>query len=462
MSSFRIDKDSLGEVKVPSDAYYGPFASRAKEMYKVTGQRAHIYLIRAFVMIKRSAALANKELKALDAKKADAIVQACDEILAGKLLDQFVVEAINSGAGTAFNMNTNEVIANRALEILGKKKGEYETVSPNDHVNMSQSSNDTFPTAMHVAILFNMEEADKSLSVLINSLQKKAKEFEDIIKIGRTHLMDAIPVTLGAEFEEYAYSLAKAQKRMREAMDGLHEVGLGGTAVGTGANTPKGYRDLAIKHLSEISKLELKPSDNMFYSLQSKLDVANASSALRNVAIELTKMANDIRLMACGPVAGLAEVLIPAVHAGSSIMPGKVNPSLAECLNMVCFNVIGNDVAVAMAAQAGQFELNVMLPGMLKNMLDSTDMLKNFLPVFAENMIDGIKANREKLESYIEKSPVLVTLLNPYIGYLKAAEIYKEALKTNKTIRELVLEKKLMTKADLDKALSKESILGAG
>jgi aspartate ammonia-lyase len=461
-SSFRIDKDSLGEVQVPSDAYYGPFASRAKEMYKVTGQRAHINLIRAFVMIKRSAALANKELKALDATQADAIVKACDEILAGKLLDQFVVEAINSGAGTAFNMNSNEVIANRALEILGHKKGEYETVSPNDHVNMSQSSNDTFPTAMHVAILLNMEEADKSLSILIDSLEKKAKEFQDAIKIGRTHLMDAIPVTLGAEFEEYAYSLARAQKRMREAMDGLREVALGGTAVGTGANTPKGYRELAIKYLSEISKLSLRPSDNMFYSLQSKFDVANASSALRNVAIELTKMANDIRLMACGPVAGLTEVLIPAVHAGSSIMPGKVNPSLAECLNMICFNVIGNDVSVAMAAQAGQFELNVMLPGMLKSMLDSTDMLKNFLPVFAKNMIDGIKANRERLESYIEKSPVLVTLLNPYIGYLKAAEIYKEALKTNKSIRELVLEKKLMTTSDLDKALSKENILGAG
>jgi aspartate ammonia-lyase len=315
---------------------------------------------------------------------------------------------------------------------------------------------------MHVAILLNMEGVDAAVIVLVKSLRNKAREFQDAIKIGRTHLMDAIPVTLGAEFEEYAYSLAKAQKRMREAMDGLREVGLGGTAVGTGANTPKGYRELAIKRLSEISKLKLKPSDNMFYSLQSKFDVANASSTLRNVAIELTKMANDIRLMACGPVAGLAEVLIPAVHAGSSIMPGKVNPSLAECLNMVCFNVIGNDVAVAMAAQAGQFELNVMLPGMLKSVLDSTDMLKNFLPVFAENMIDGIKANREKLESYIEKSPVLVTLLNPYIGYLKAAEIYKEALKTNKTIRELVLEKKLMTKAELDKALSKESILGSG
>jgi aspartate ammonia-lyase len=461
-SSFRIDKDSLGEVKVPSDAYYGPFASRAKEMYKVTGQRAHINLIRAFVMIKRSAALANKELKALDDKKADAIVKACDEILAGKLLDQFVVEAINSGAGTAFNMNSNEVIANRALEILGKKKGEYEVVSPNDHVNMSQSSNDTFPTAMHVAILLNMEEADQSLSILINSLKKKAKEFEHAIKIGRTHLMDAIPVTLGAEFEEYAYSLQRAQRTMHEAMEGLREVGLGGTAVGTGANAPRGYRELAIKHLSEISDLDLKPSGNMFYSLQSKFDVANASSALRNVAVELTKMANDIRLMACGPVAGFAEVLIPAVHAGSSIMPGKVNPSLAECLNMICFNVIGNDVAVAMAAQAGQFELNVMLPGMLKSILDSTDMLKNFLPVFAANMIDGITANRERLESYIERSPVLVTLLNPYIGYLKAAEIYKEALKTNKSIKELVLEKKLMTRDELEQALSKENILGTG
>lgn len=460
--SFRVDKDSLGKVKVPSDAYYGPFASRAKEMYKVTGQRAHPNLIRAFVMIKRSAALANRELKVLDAQKAGAIVKACDEILKGKLLDQFVVEAINSGAGTAFNMNTNEVIANRALEILGKKKGQYETVSPNDHVNMSQSSNDTFPTAMHVAILLNMQEADEALSVLIRSLRKKAKQFSGAIKIGRTHLMDAIPVTLGAEFEEYAYSLSRAQKNMREAMDGLREVGLGGTAVGTGANAPKGYRKLAIKHLSEVSGLKLRPSGNMFYSLQSKLDVAAASSALRNVAIELTKMANDIRLMASGPVAGFAEVLIPAVHAGSSIMPGKVNPSLAECLNMVCFQVIGNDVAVAMAAQAGQFELNVMLPGMLKSVLDSTDMIKNFLPIFAEHMIDGIKANRDRLESYVEKSPVLVTLLNPYIGYLKAAEIYKEALKTNKSIRQLVLEKKLMTPADLDKALSKKNILGAG
>jgi aspartate ammonia-lyase len=306
-----------------------------------------------------------------------------------------------------------------------------------------------------------MKETLASLDKLIVSLQKKAEKFAGLIKIGRTHLMDAIPVTLGAEFEQYVYSLNQARAGLAQGMDGLGYVGLGGTAVGTGANTPKGYAQLAIHYLSKISGLDLKVSENMFYSLQSKYDVANCSSALRNLAIDLNKMANDIRLMASGPTAGLAEILIPAVHAGSSIMPGKVNPSLAECLNMICFNIIGNDVSVAMAAQAGQFELNVLLPGMLKCVLDSTDMLKNFLPIFAANLVDGIEANKDRLASYLEKSPVLVTLLNPYIGYLKAAEIYKESLKTHKSIRELVLSKGLMTEEQLDKVLSKENILGA-
>jgi aspartate ammonia-lyase len=460
MCSFRIDKDSLGDVKVPSGAYYGPFTARADNLYKATGHQAHINLIRSYIMIKRSAALANKELNVLSANTADAIVKTCDEILNGKLLNQFLVEAINSGAGTAFNMNVNEVIANRALEILGKKKGEYKIISPNDHVNMSQSSNDTFPTAMHIAIILNTLQTVSAMDKLIYSLQRKAGEFEDIIKIGRTHLMDAIPVTLGDEFDEYAFSLMKAREGLTQSMEHLKFIGLGGTAVGTGANTPKGYREIAIKHLSEISGLGLKPSANMYYSLQSKFDVANCSSSLRNLALELIKMANDLRLMASGPTAGFGEILIPAVHTGSSIMPGKVNPSLAECLNMICFNIIGNDVSVAMAAQAGQFELNVMLPGMLKCILDSTDMLNNFLPIFTSNMIDGLQANRKTLESSIEKSPVLVTLLNPYIGYQKAAEIYKESLKTNKSIREVILSKGLMTKQDLDQALSKNNLLG--
>jgi aspartate ammonia-lyase len=458
--SFRIDRDSLGEIEVPIDSYYGPFTSRALKQYKVSGQKSHVNLVKAFAMIKRSAAIANMELNILDREIAQAIIQACDEILSGRYMEEFVIESINSGAGTAFNMNSNEVIANRALEILGKKKGEYNVVSPNDHVNMSQSSNDTFPTAMNIAILINIKFTLDSLDKLIESLRKKGIEFAEIIKIGRTHLMDAIPVTLGAEFDEYVFSLEKAKEMIIIAKQKLEFIGLGGTAVGTGANSPRGYKNKAVKNLSEISGFNLKSSDNLFYSLQSKYDVANCSSSLRNLALEIIKLANDLRLMASGPTAGLAEILIPAVHAGSSIMPGKVNPSLAECLNMICFDIIGRDVSIAMAAQAGQFELNVMLPGMLKNILDATDMLINFLPIFASNFIDGIRANTEKLRNQMENSPILITLLNPYIGYLRAAEIYKEALETRRSIRELVLERKLMNEQELNKALSDEKILG--
>jgi aspartate ammonia-lyase len=460
MNLYRIDKDSLGDVQVPIDAYYGPFTVRAASQYKVTGERTHQNVIKAFVMIKKSAALANRDLGVLDNEKADAIAKASDEILGGGLLDQFMIDAINSGAGTAVNMNTNEVIANRALEILGRRKGDYETLNPNDHVNMSQSSNDTFPTAMHVAILLNMRETKAALTGLLSSFKKKEDDFMNVIKIGRTHLMDALPVTLGNEFSAYAFSIKMGIEKIDQSSLDLEYVALGGTAVGTGANTPAGYKELVIKYLAELSGLNLKPSKNMFYSLQSKFEVEMCSSVLRNIAIELTKISNDIRLMASGPVAGLAEIMIPAVHAGSSIMPGKVNPSLSECLNMICFNIIGNDVSVAMAAQAGQFELNVMLPGMVKCVLDSSDMLKNFVPIFGKNLIEGIKANEHRLKSYVEKSPILVTLLNPHIGYMKAAELYKEALATNKSIKELVLEKGLMSKEELDKALSKENILG--
>ena len=460
MESYRLDKDSLGEVKVPSNAYYGPFTVRASNQYKVTGQKPHLSMIKAFAMIKRSAALANRDLNILPAEKADAIVKACDEILSGNLLDQFIVDTINSGAGTAFNMNINEVIANRALEISGHNIGDYSFMNPNDDVNMSQSSNDTFPTAMHIALLMNMKGVTDSLRSLIMALEKKGQEFREVMKIGRTHLMDALPVTLGAEFEVYAFSLKRGLNKILDVCADLEYVGLGGTAVGTGANTPSGYNKLVINHLSQISGLSLKPSQNYFFSLQSKFEITMCSSILRNIAIELIKMSNDIRLMASGPISGLSEITIPAVHAGSSIMPGKVNPSLSECLNMICFIIVGNDVSVALAAQAGQFELNVMLPGMIKDMLESTDMLKNFLSVFASNMIDGLKANEQKLESLVEKSPILVTLLNSHIGYLKASEIYKESMATNKSIKELILEKGLMTKEELDNALSKKNILG--
>ena len=450
---YRSDRDSLGTVKIPSDAYYGPFTSRAVKQYHVTGQKPHPYLIRSFVMIKRSAAIANMKTKVLDRKRGNAIVKACDKILAGKYQDQFVVDMINSGAGTAFNMNTNEVIANVALKILGKGLGQYQHLHPNDHVNMSQSSNDTFPTAMHIAILFAVRDMIPAIDKLNKSLRKKAKQFASYKKVGRTHLMDALPVTLGNEFASYATALTIARDGIVSARKELEKLALGGTAVGTGANTPKGYRNIAIKELSKTSKLSLRAQQDMQYALQSRYAVANMSSALKNYAVELSKISNDIRLMASGPIAGLSELSIPAVHAGSSIMPGKVNPSLAECMNMICFSIIGNDTTVTIAAQAGQFELNVMLPVMLKSVLDSTDMLTNFLPIFSVNLIDGLGANKQKLQDNIEKSPVIVTLLAPKIGYQKSADLFKESMKTGKTIRELVISKKLMTKKQVDSLL---------
>ena len=450
---FRTDRDSLGSVKIPYNAFYGPFTGRAIKQYNVTGQKSHKNLIRSFVMIKRSAAIANMKAKVINKKQGTTIVNACDKILSGKYQDQFVVDMINSGAGTAFNMNVNEVIANVALKVLGKRQGQYQFLHPNDHVNMSQSSNDTYPTAMHMSILFSLKELVPVIDKLITALDKKAKKFSKYKKIGRTHLMDALPVTLGSEFGAYVTSLSIARDQIISSQKQLQSIALGGTAVGTGANTPKGYRKSVIIELGKISKLSLQPQKDMQYALQSKFPVANASSALKNFAIELGKISNDIRLMASGPVAGISEIGIPAVHAGSSIMPGKVNPSLAECMNMICFSVIGNDTTVSFAAHAGQFELNVMLPGMLKAVLDSTDMLTNFLPVFSTNLVDGITANQTKLRANIENSPVIVTLLAPKIGYLKSAELYKESLKTGKTIRELVISKKLLTNKEVNSLL---------
>ena len=450
---YRSDRDSLGSVKIPADAYYGPFTGRAIKQYHVTEQNPHPYLIRSFVMIKRSAAITNMKAKKLDSKQGNVIVKACDKILAGRYQDQFVVDMINSGAGTAFNMNVNEVIANISLKILGKKLGQYQYLHPNDHVNMSQSSNDTYPTAMHMSVLFALGDLIPIIKKLEVSLDKKSKQFEKYKKIGRTHLMDALPVTLGSEFHAYSASIRYARLKIEGVNESLYRIALGGTAVGTGANTPSGYSKNVIRELARISNLPLKPATESQHALQSRLAITHASSFLRNLAVELGKISNDIRLMASGPVAGFGELEIPEVHAGSSIMPGKVNPSLAECMNMICFSIIGNDTTVAFAAQAGQLELNVMLPVMLKAVLDSTDMLTNFTPIFTANLIAGLTANKEKLQSNIEKSPVIVTLLAPKIGYQKSAELFKESLKTGKTIRELVISKKLMTKKQVDSLL---------
>jgi aspartate ammonia-lyase len=460
MSSFRIDKDSLGEIKVPYDAYYGPFTVRASNQYNITGQRSHPDLIKAYAMIKKCAALSNCELGALPMKVSSAIVKACDKLLSGEFFDQIIIESINSGAGTALNMNINEVIANIALATIGEEKGKYEVINPNDHVNMSQSSNDTFPTAMHLSILLGLKNYLQAIDQLIKSLKNKSIEFRDTMKIGRTHLMDALPITLGDEFSAYHTSIRIARQKIVQASENLYAVALGGTAVGSGANSPPGYREVSIRHLKGISRLNIKSSENLYFALQSRFDVTCYSSSIRNLAVELIKLANDVRLMASGPTAGLAEIVIPAVHAGSSIMPGKINPSLAECLNMICFNIIGNDLAVTMASQAGQFELNVMLPGMLKWILDSMDMLRNFLPVFTANMIEGIQANVDKLSRYVYRSPVLVTVLNPYIGYVKASEIYKKALETNRNVRDIVVEEGLMKAEDVERVFSRSNLIG--
>ena len=450
---YRTDEDSLGKIKVPYDAYYGPFTARAVIQYNVTGHLPHSNLIDAFVMIKRSAAITNAKLGTLDHKKSRAIIRACDRILGGEFREWFAVDMINSGAGTAFNMNTNEVIANIALVISGRKKGQYSYIHPNDHVNMSQSSNDTYPTAMHLSLLPNVNAVIAAAEMLKKSLSKKSKKFSSYKKIGRTHLMDALPVTLGDEFAAYAVAISKSNAALKSASAGLYTVALGGTAVGSGANTPKRYRKIVVSELAKISKLSIKPEPNMHHGLQSRFAVASVSSALKNMAIEIAKIANDIRLMASGPVAGLSEIGIPAVHAGSSIMPGKINPSLAECMNMVCNNVIGNDTSVSLGAQGGQFELNVMLPGMLKCVLESSDMMGNFIPIFATNLVDGLSANPKKLRENIENSPVIVTLLTPIIGYQVSAEIFKESVKTGKTVRDIVLARNLLTKAQIDALL---------
>ena len=460
MSSFRIDKDSLGEIKVPYGAYYGPFTVRANNQYNITGQRSHPDLIRAYAMIKKCAALSNCELGSLPVEVSSAIVKACDKLLSGEFFDQIIIEPINSGAGTALNMNINEVIANIALETIGEGKGKYEIISPNDHVNMSQSSNDTFPTAMHLSILLGLKNFLQAIDQLIKSLKNKSIEFRDTMKIGRTHLMDALPITLGDEFSAYHTSIRIARQKIVQASENLYAVALGGTAVGSGANSPPGYQEISIRHLKDISQLNIKSSENLYFALQSRFDVTCYSSSIRNLAVELIKLANDVRLMASGPTAGLAEIVIPVVHAGSSIMPGKINPSLAECLNMICFNIIGNDLAVTMASQAGQFELNVMLPGMLKWILDSMDMLRNFLPVFSANLIEGIQANVDKLSRYVYRSPVLVTVLNPYIGYVKASEIYKKALETNRNVKDIVVEEGLMKAEDVERVFSRSNLIG--
>jgi aspartate ammonia-lyase len=449
----RIEKDSLGQKEVPAEAYYGLQSVRAMENFPISGLRMHPRMVEAIVMVKKAAALANSDLGLLKPEVSKAIAAAADEIIAGKLRDQFVVDVYQMGAGTSFNMNANEVLANRAIEILGGKIGDYALVHPNDHVNMAQSTNDVIPTAMRVAARLLLRELLLVLKDLETALAAKAKEFDGILKSARTHLQDAVPIRLGQEFAAYAATIGKCHERIAAAGRSLEELGIGGSAAGTGLNTHPQYRFKLVEHLRAWTKIDWRNAPDMREAMQSNLPIAEASSALRLLAIELTRICNDLRLLASGPTTGFAEIVLPAVQPGSSIMPGKVNPSMAEMLNMVCFQVIGNDLTVSMAVQAGQLELNVMMPVMAYNLHQSVEILKNALRVFVDRCIVGIVADADRCRRYAESSMALATALNTYVGYARAAEVVKHALREQKTIIDVVREEKLLTETQIAQIL---------
>jgi len=455
----RIETDPLGKKAIPKNAYYGIQTLRATENFPVSGIKAPVVFIRAYVLVKKAAALANAKVGWLDQKTAKAIVQACDEILAGKLLDQFVVDVFQAGAGTSFNMNVNEVLANRALEILGKAKGDYKSVNPNDHVNMGQSTNDTFPTAIHVAVLMALQPLLQELDSLAEAFEELSKKHSKTLKSGRTHLQDALPVTIGQEFSAYASALRNAAGQLRERQKNLYEVALGGTATGTGANAHPQYKRIAIVELGKMTGFPLKPAKNSFEALQSCRSVQAVSSALKELALELIRVANDLRLLSSGPTTGLAEIVLPPVQPGSSIMPGKVNPVMAECLDMVAFQVVGNDLTVSFAVQAGQLELNVMTPVIMYNVLFSIQILTNYLPVFRRKCVEGITVNEKRCAQYLEKNPALATFLSPHIGYLEASKIAKQALEEGRFVKEIALEKGLLKPEDLERILDPKRLL---
>ncbi|MCM2314132.1 MAG: aspartate ammonia-lyase [Thermoanaerobaculia bacterium] len=460
--SARIEHDTMGEVEVPEGALWGAQTQRAIANFPVSGLRSHPALIRAYVWIKRAAAAANRTKGALDATRSAAIVAACDALLADErqLRDQFPVDVFQAGAGTSLNMNCNEVIAALANARLSKRRGTARRVHPNDHVNMSQSTNDTFPTAMRLAMLGELVRLDAALDDVERALAAKGVEFAAMIKAGRTHLQDAVPVTLGQEFAAWAAAVARSRRLTRDAGRELLELGIGGTATGTGLNAPRGYSLAMVKELRRLTGFPLKAVADLGEGMQSQLPIAAVSASLRNLALELGRIANDLRLLASGPGAGLGEIRLPAVQPGSSIMPGKVNPSMLECLNQICFHVIGADAAVAYAVQAGQLELNVMMPLMAWEVLFSIDLLANYLPVVSERCLRGIEADAERCASYHAVSPALATVLNPLIGYEAAAAVAKESAATGETVPEIVRRRRLLPASTIRRIFSPSSLAG--
>lgn len=440
LDAYRVERDSLGEVHVPAEALYGAQTQRAIENFPISGLKPRQAFIWSMGVLKRAAAEVNRDLGVLDAEKANAILQAAQEVIDGQWNEQFVVDPFQAGAGTSHHMNVNEVIANRATQILGGNLGEYR-VHPNDHVNMSQSTNDTIPTAIRLGCLWRLDELLATLNALSGALQVKASEFDEIVKSGRTHLQDAVPVRLGQEFGAYAKAVERDTERIRSAAEGLRRLGIGGTAVGSGLNAHPEYHRRMVKKLSELTGFQLNESDNLFESMQSMADAAAFSASLRTLALTLIRIANDFRLLSSGPTTGLDEIRLPAIQPGSSIMPGKVNPVMAEMLNMVMFQVIGCDTTVVLAAQAGQLELNVMMPVIAYNLFEMMQITIAAVKAFTERAVQGLTANREKAEGWLAHNPIVVTALNPLIGYSRGAELVKEATARGLTIQAIAVEK---------------------
>jgi aspartate ammonia-lyase len=450
----RIERDFLGEVKIPDDVYYGVQTTRALHNFEITGHKLNDDFIKAFGIVKAAAAKANMRTGRMPSKIGNAIVQAAEEIIAGKLHDQFVVDCIQGGAGTSMNMNANEVIANRALEILGEKKGNYALVSPNNHINMAQSTNDVMPTAIRICTIAKAKKLIAALEDLATAFIKKGDSFNHVLKMGRTHLQDAVPITLGQEFYAYAEAVKRCIRRVSDNVKNLHSVNMGATAVGTGLNAEPEYIQYVVEELSKLSGETIISAKNLVDATQNTDEVAEISCALKVTALALSKIANDIRLMASGPRCGLSELILPAMQPGSSIMPGKVNPVIPETVNQVAFQVIGNDLAISMAVEAGQFELNVMEPVMAYNLFNSLTILTNAVNTLNHKCIQGIQANVERCREMIDKSVGVVTALLPHIGYEQSSMIAKEALATGRPVKELIIEKELLTAEQLDVILS--------
>jgi aspartate ammonia-lyase len=461
-NTFRTERDPLGELSVPSDAYYGVHTARAVENFPISGLRAPADLVTATILVKKAAADANASLGRLDGAIADAIRAAADEILGGQLRDQFVVDVYQAGAGTSHNMNANEVLANRAGEILGEPLGTYRRVHPNDHVNMSQSTNDVYPTSTRLALLLGSAPLVAAARTLADSLDRKASDFANVLKTGRTHLQDAVPMTLGQEFGGYAACVRRGTDDVAAAAGQLTELNLGATAVGTGLNAGEDFRRVAVAQLARYTGLALTPAANLFRVTQSMGDVLAYSSAMRRLAVEISKIASDLRLLSMGPAAGLSEIALPAVQPGSSIMPGKVNPSVPEMVNQVCFQVMGCDATIAIACEAGQLELNVMMPVIAWNALHASSILREALKVLRLRCIDGLAADQRRARELLDRSTATATALSPHIGYAATAEIAKDAVKTGRTIRELVLERGLIDAKRLDEILSVEGMTRGG